>query len=214
MFHKYTLFFALPIFFFAVLCMAACGSKREYAYEVPVTKAEYKVMKKYASRHRAVLNEIGLRNNSIVSDNRDLLVKIKIRLAGITSPRSRFGTPSIPIVIKYMDSYYHCYDIENMDWLNDEEIIAGKYSGKINITIPEELEILSRDEFLKTYFDLTGDGNYKCNISSRKVLFPSPEEKEQELLFQMVLCLGVAKFGIPITMNGYFPGEYLTMVYN
>ncbi len=106
-----------------VILFTACPAQNPDKYAISISRDEYVIMKRYLHAHRSLAREISLKPGSVSSDDRDVLIKIKMRLAAIDSEKYHFG-PYTPIFINHDGGYYYVSFIGGTDWLNDEEIYS------------------------------------------------------------------------------------------
>ena len=197
------------VIYLIVLSSLGCSIKN-YDYKIELTNDEYKILKGYGNRYKYIHNDITLhkdyfeKKNYVFSNNKELLVKIKNRTAGIDRIKYNHG-PYTPIIINYMDKYYDVYFVDRYDWLNDEELYdklsSTKYIDEINLDISDELTNLSKDEFIEKYFEPIENNKFHSKLIIESTLFVE-KDIEKELLFETLSFLGITKYNLFVSIRG------------
>jgi hypothetical protein len=207
-------YYTIIIFAFFLL---SCSSEN-FDYKISISDKEYTIMKEYMKMHKKITKNVLLQKDNISSNDKELLIKVKMRLAGIAGPisgRDCHGNifPFVPIIINYQNNYYginlsFLYSVNKLkeiDWLNDEdiyEIFYPKYIFSKETNVPEKLLNLTKEEFIKEYFLKDDNEQYKCKIENEIVLFAKDKDKENELLFESIIFLCIVKYNLLVTLLG------------
>jgi hypothetical protein len=200
-----------------VLFLFSCSSEN-FDYKIPISDREYLIMKEYTKRHKDIKKLVSIEKNNISSNDKELLIKIKMRLAGIAGPISVRDCPGnvfpfVPIIINYQNNFYGVnlsfFYFENrlkrIDWLNDEDIykkLFPNYVRLIDIDIPDKLLNLTKEKFIEEYFIKDDNGKYKCKVELEIVLFAKDKNEENELLFESIVYLCIVKYNLLVTLLG------------
>ena len=188
----------------ALLSFSCCG--KNYDYKIKLPDDEYKILRHYVNRHRYIRSEISLKKehgtNYVFSNNKELLVKIRNRAAGMNGIRYSHG-PATPIIIHYMDKNYHAssFAIASFDWLNDEELYKEllPFNGiqEIRLNLLDKWNNITKDEFIEMYFEPIDNNTFRSKIIIEPlILFKRDIEKEQEKLFETILFLSITKYNL------------------
>jgi hypothetical protein len=194
-----------------VLFLSSC-SPENFDYKIQISEKEYTIMKKYMKNYKDIKKIVLLEKNHISSNDKALLLKIKMRLAGLAGPKYPRDCwsyyPYIPIITNYHDNYYYVWEIEKVNWLNDEDIfkeLFPNYHHLIDVNIPDKLLNLTKDEFIEEYFLINENekyGKYKCKIKIESELFVNDRNTENKLLFESIIYLCVVKYNLLVTLYG------------
>jgi hypothetical protein len=187
-------------------------STKNYDYKISISSDENKIMSNYINNHnKYILENIFISKKYIFSNNKDLLIKLKMRLNAINSHRFS-GHPYVyvPMIINYQNKYYYVFSgmyddffKGNIDWLDDNIIynkLMPNYVSLININISDELNNLTKDEFIKEYFLEDGKGIYKSKIVSERKLFEEINKKDEELL-EILMFLSIVKYDFLVSLK-------------
>jgi hypothetical protein len=180
-----------------------CCSPNNYENKVSISNNEYKLLKKYIKNHRNILKDINVNKYYISSNNKGLLVKMKMRLMGIDCLYRSHG-PITPIIIKYQNRHYYAYiiDDEDVNWMDDEDIYEKLYPeniSPIDIDISDKLLNLNKEEFIEEYFLEDEDGMYKSKVNMNYTLF---EERniENDKLFNEIMVLSIVEYNLLVKL--------------
>jgi hypothetical protein len=190
-----------------VLFLFSC-SPENFDYKIQISEKEYTIMRKYMRNYKDIKRIVLLEKNHISSNDKALLLKIKMRLAGLACskyPRDGWSYyPYIPIITNYHDNYYYVWEIEKINWLNDEDIfkkLFPNYHHLIDVNIPDKLLNLTKEEFIEEYFLKDNDGKYKCKLDLNMGFFYEDKE-ENKLLFDSIVYLCIVKYNLLVTLFG------------
>jgi len=184
-----------------VSLLYGCSSDN-YEFKVPISSSEYRLLKKYNKKYKNIVMDINVNKDYISSNNEELLVKMKMRLMGIDCLYYSHS-PITPIIINYYDEYYYAnIMIEDINWMNDEEIYEKLYPKNISlidIDISDKLLSMNKEEFIEKYFLEDENGMYKSKVNMIYTLF---EERniEKDKLFEKIMVLSVIKYNLLVKL--------------
>jgi hypothetical protein len=171
--------------------------------KVSISKEEYKLMRKYVRKHKDILKTVNLYKDRITSSDKELLEKIKIRMAGIFNNKFLVMEKHliIPIIINYQDKYFYVGLSEDDDWLNDEEIYKNlsPYKGYfVNPKIPDEIKNLNKNEFIEKYFFQDENGELRWKIKHDRNILVIEQDNN---LYDSIILLCVTKYNLLVVLK-------------
>ena len=183
-----------------LVILSGCAQTYPYNYRIKLNKYEINILNQFMNKYNDLDNQLIIDRKFVYSNNMDLLIKLKNRLYRIYSYKNSF--PFVPIIINYNQNYYYIIEYEkiiNNNWFNDE-LIYNKYTNLVTIgnNIPEEMQNLSKEEFINNYLKRESNGKYTQKRIRR--LF-----QDEDTIYDSILFLCQTKYNLLV--KGHYGKE-------